>query len=53
MCGIIGYSDTEASEADAARSANRWQALCGHRGPDGSGIYADEDVILGMSALDC
>ncbi|MCP3934109.1 MAG: asparagine synthase (glutamine-hydrolyzing) [Actinomycetia bacterium] len=46
MCGIVG-----ATGPGARRHVEELISFVGHRGPDGSGIWNDEDVALGHTRL--
>jgi asparagine synthase (glutamine-hydrolysing) len=48
MCGIAGVAG---GNLDQERDAVKRMTLAlAHRGPDDSGHYEDEDVVLGISA---
>jgi asparagine synthase (glutamine-hydrolysing) len=51
MCGLIGFlaADTEDREVRAAIEASLDQMR--HRGPDDSGSWADDDVVIGFRRL--
>lgn len=52
MCGIAGLISSRREPTDIVRRMN---ALQGHRGPDGNGIYCDKNIGLGhvrLSILD-
>lgn len=50
MCGICGFYDFKARPADVQVLRDMLDVQR-HRGPDGFGTYADEDVALGMRRL--
>lgn len=51
MCGIVGfYDEKEAASADRL-ALLQMLAMVRHRGPDGFGVYLDDDVALGSARL--
>lgn len=51
MCGICGHLDFNRLESNALGYMKTALRLLHHRGPDGSGIYADERILLGHNRL--
>jgi asparagine synthase (glutamine-hydrolysing) len=51
MCGIIGVLDQKNERRIDERVMRQMLALIRHRGPDGFGIYRDEQVGLGSARL--
>ncbi len=51
MCGIIGIFDYKCPQEDARDLALRMAYALRHRGPDGSGIYADGKAVLAHERL--
>ena len=48
MCGLVGFAAKTGRPADRIESA---LAALGHRGPDGHGVFADEQCGLAHSRL--
>ena len=48
MCGIAGFTGPGPGAHDVLRAMNRALA---HRGPDGSGVFADSDIALAHTRL--
>ena len=48
MCGLVGSAGERLFTRDAFENA---VDLISHRGPDGRGVFADVDVILGHRRL--
>jgi asparagine synthase (glutamine-hydrolysing) len=48
MCGIAGIVG---GNSDRKQALNRMIKSIHHRGPDDSGVYADDDVAIGMTRL--
>jgi asparagine synthase (glutamine-hydrolysing) len=54
MCGIAGFVSAEAAGARAGewrRTLERMTAAIQHRGPDGHGVFCDENAFLGHRRL--
>ncbi len=51
MCGIIGIFNVAEPVEEARNKALKMAAKIRHRGPDWSGIYSDEKVILAHERL--
>ena len=51
MCGIAGYLDMEAGEAERRAVLERMAAAIVHRGPDGSGVLVDGPCGLAHTRL--
>jgi len=51
MCGICGFSITNAWNSQAERIVKSMSDTLRHRGPDGSGIWLDKHVALGHRRL--
>ncbi len=51
MCGIVGICRLQAGSAIHPHTIARMMAMIRHRGPDGTGIYLDDQVGLGHLRL--
>ena len=51
MCGICGIFDLDGAGQFHPESIKKMISALHHRGPDESGIYMDDDVLLGHSRL--
>ena len=51
MCGIFALLDIQGSPDAARELAVRQARLLRHRGPDWSGVYADDHVVLAHERL--
>lgn len=51
MCGIAGIANVNRIARISERDANAMLSLLRHRGPDGCGVYRDENIVLGHSRL--
>jgi asparagine synthase (glutamine-hydrolysing) len=51
MCGITGIYNFEASQGIEQQTLRKMTDVLHHRGPDGSGLYAKENVGLGHRRL--
>ncbi|MBS3128531.1 asparagine synthase B [Candidatus Woesearchaeota archaeon] len=51
MCGIVGIFDIKSKPEDYKRRAFKMASLLRHRGPDWSGMYSDETVVLAHERL--
>jgi asparagine synthase (glutamine-hydrolysing) len=51
MCGIVGFVEPAGGAYDRARIAGRMADCIRHRGPDDSGVHADDFAALGHRRL--
>jgi asparagine synthase (glutamine-hydrolysing) len=51
MCGIVGAFDIKADQAELRKQILKMAKKIRHRGPDWSGIYCDDHVILAHERL--
>lgn len=51
MCGIIGLFNVEGRTVAEQAVGEAMNAAIWHRGPDGGGVYRDEQAMLGMRRL--
>jgi asparagine synthase (glutamine-hydrolysing) len=51
MCGITGLYNNNGLGREADISLKRMVNSLSHRGPDGSGIYIDNNAALGQARL--
>jgi asparagine synthase (glutamine-hydrolysing) len=51
MCGIVGFINAPASEAEQRQWLDAMTATLAHRGPDGQGAWVAEGVALGHRRL--
>ena len=48
MCGIAGFTNPA---PDARRILAEMNAALGHRGPDGNGVFVDDNIAMGHTRL--
>ncbi|MCQ8119782.1 asparagine synthase (glutamine-hydrolyzing) [Methylomonas rosea] len=51
MCGIAGWMGSTTDDAVTVEKVRRMIALQSHRGPDATGIFHEDNIILGHSRL--
>lgn len=51
MCGMAGYIDWKSSKGENTETIERMVGTLTHRGPDGTGVWADEVCSLGHTRL--
>ncbi|MBO6756972.1 MAG: asparagine synthase (glutamine-hydrolyzing) [Roseibium sp.] len=51
MCGIVGYFGAHAMELPPDLLLRRMVGAVAHRGPDGQGVYVDQNIGLGHARL--
>lgn len=51
MCGIVGLTLNPGTRAAGVETVRRMASSIVHRGPDDEGIYAADEVVLGMRRL--
>ncbi|RXM21957.1 hypothetical protein EO238_26340, partial [Citrobacter sp. AAK_AS5] len=51
MCGIIGLFNVAGRTVAEQAVGEAMNAAIWHRGPDGGGVYRDEQAMLGMRRL--
>lgn len=51
MCGLFGFLSHDGTAARSADAADEAMTCARHRGPDESGIWHDDDLVLGFNRL--
>ena len=51
MCGISGILSRTEKKEDMVTKINNMNAILHHRGPDGKGVWADDNIALGHTRL--
>lgn len=51
MCGISGILSKTEKKEDMVTNINNMNIILHHRGPDGKGVWTDDNIALGHTRL--